>query len=69
MKPRSINIFLLDGDPTPSGLPRSLCRQFKPLLTVSLPLPPTFIQLERDSGVQFCPDGRVVQRMLARSWS
>lgn len=34
-----------------------------------LTLPPSSIQLERDSGVQFCPDGRVVQRWLARSWS
>ncbi len=32
-------------------------------------LPPSSIQPERDSGVQFCPIGRVVQRRLAQSWS
>ena len=33
-----------------------------------LTLPPSFIQLERDSGFEFCPVGRIVQRRLARSW-
>ena len=32
-------------------------------------LPPSYIQLERDSGFQFCPVGRAVQRGLARRWS
>ena len=31
-----------------------------------LTLPPTFIQRERDSGLEFCPFGRVGQRGLAR---
>lgn len=47
---------------TPKGTVRS---QILLLLT----LPPSSIQLERDSGFQFCPDGRVVQRGPARSWS
>ena len=61
--------------PAIDGLMFGVMLRFQPpsdtgfLLRVDLTLPPTFIQLERDSRFQFCPVGRVVQRGLARSWS
>ena len=36
---------------------------------LELTLPPSSIQPERDSGVQFCQVGRIVQRGLTWSWS
>lgn len=40
--------------------------RLKPSNTTSVTLPPTFIQRERDSGVEFCLFGRVGQRGPAR---
>lgn len=37
--------------------------------SLSLTLPPTFIQRERDSGFEFCLLGRFGQRGLARSFA
>ena len=44
-------------------------KQIEPDQQVQVTLPPTFIQRERDSGLEFCPFGRVGQRGLARSFA
>lgn len=69
MQPRRKNVFqtcflVVQLDRT-VPLPRICCcafmaRQLFPIM---------FIQRERDSVLQFCPFGRVVQRGLARSFS